>query len=283
MGLLKPGQVAIVTGASSGIGLAVAQALAARGLRVALVARGRARLEELAASLGEHAAAFPLDVQDRAALALLPGQVAARFGGLDVLVNNAAVNHRGPVRSRSFAQLADVIETNLIAPILLARAAIDQLRPGGTIVNVASLAGKVPIPYEAAYSASKAGLRAFGRALRLEHPRGDVRVCTICPGPVDTGFIAEVETVSDLVYSQPMRSAAQVAAAIVRAVDRDAEEVDIPRLSGAVTTLGYLFPALFATLRPALERHGANNKKRYVARRTRERAAQKPSVKTSPR
>lgn len=261
------GKVALVTGASSGIGLSVSRAFAARGARVAMVARTKETLEAAARSLDDRGAAFPLDVTDRTALAALPGAVVALWGRLDVLVNNAGVNHRGPARGRTADELAETVETNLVAPMLLTRAALPFLKAGSAVVNVASLAGKIPVPDEAAYSASKAGLRAFSRALHAELSREGIRVSAVNPGPVDTGFFGDVAAVPDLVFSQPMSGAEDVAAAVVRAVETDALEVDVPALSGALCTLGYLSPSLFALLRPLFSRIGARNKARYLARR----------------
>jgi hypothetical protein len=266
-------RVAIVTGASSGIGLAVARSLCARGARVALVARSEDKLAAIAAELGsERAVSFPLDVTDRAALLALPARVVARFGRLDIVVNNAGVNHRGAVRERSAEELVAILETNLVAPILLTKAALDCIDPEGVIVNVASLAGKVAVPHEATYSGSKFGLRAFGRALDTEHAlHGDrVRVATVCPGPVDTGFFGDdLSRVPDLVFSQPMSSAEEVAAAVMRAIDDERREIDVPPLSGKLATLGYLSPRVFGAIRPLLERVGARNKIRHLARKDR--------------
>jgi short-subunit dehydrogenase len=265
------GKVAIVTGASSGIGLAAARLLVGRSAQVALVARSRDKLEAIARELGDgRAAAFALDVTDRAGVLALPGRVVERFGRLDVVVNNAGCNHRGAVRERTAAELAEILDSNLVGPVLLAQAALPHLPTGAVIVNVASLAGKVPVPHEATYSASKAGLRAFSRALAIELAPAGVRVSVVCPGPVDTGFFGpDLAAVPDLVFSQPMSSAEQVAAAVLRAVEGDADEIDVPALSGKLATLGYLSPRLFASLRPLLEKQGARNKRRYLRRRAR--------------
>ncbi len=262
--------VAIVTGASSGIGLAVARQLVRRGTRVALVARSLDGLDAAVRELGaDRAKSFPLDVTDREALAGLPASVVAHFGRLDFVVNNAGVNHRGPVAERSPTELVSTLETNLLAPILLTRAALPHLGRGAVLVNVASLAGKVPVPDEATYSASKAGLRAFSRALDVELADRGIRVATVCPGPVDTGFFGDVSKVPDLVFSQPMSSAEAVAAAVVRAIEEDVSEIDVPALSGKLATLGYLSPRIFAQLRPVLERRGAHNKALLLKRRAR--------------
>jgi short-subunit dehydrogenase len=257
--------VALVTGASSGIGLATARAMVARGARVALVARTELTLARIARDLGDGAESFALDVTDHAALRALPARVVARFGRLDVIVNNAGVNHRGELADRTADQVEQILDTNLVAPALLTHAALPHLGDGAVVVNVASLAGKVPVPHEATYSASKAGLRAFSRALGVELAGRGVRVCCVNPGPVDTGFFGDVATVPDLVFSQPMSTAQQVADAVLRAVEHGAAEIDVPVVSGKLATLAYLSPRLFAALRPVFEKRGARNKARYVA------------------
>jgi short-subunit dehydrogenase len=143
------------------------------------------------------------------------------------------------------------------------------LAAGGAIVNIASLAGKVPVPSEATYSASKAGLRAFARALDLELNGRGITVSTVCPGPVDTAFLGDLRAVPDLVFSQPMSTAERVAEAVVLAIESGRREIDIPALSGKLATLAYLSPRLFGALRPLLERRGARNKQRLLARRQR--------------
>ena len=259
------GKVAIVTGASSGIGLSVAEKLVKAGAKVALVARTKAKLEEIAASFGaDNAAAFPLDVADLAALAALPKAVVDRFGGLDILVNNAGLNHRGPLMDLTAEQAAAVITVNLTAPIYLTRVCGDHLRRGGAVVNVASLAGMVPVHHEAAYSASKAGLRAFTRVIAEELAERGIFACTVCPGPVDTNFFGDdLDKVPDLVFSQPMSTADECADAVLECITRGTPEIALPAASGKLATVGYLFPPLAKVLRPILEKRGAENKRRY--------------------
>jgi short-subunit dehydrogenase len=266
-------RVAIVTGASSGIGLAVARAFVSRGARVALVARTEGKLAAAVAELGgANAVSFPLDVTDRAGLLALPARVIEKLGRLDLVVNNAGVNHRGPVSERSPGEIVAMVETNLVAPMLLTRAALPLLGAGGVIVNVASLAGKVPVPDDATYSATKSGVRAFASAVDLEmteHGTG-VRVCTVCPGPVDTPFFGDdLAAVPDLVFSQPMSTAEQVAAAVVRAIETGKQEISVPAISGTLATIGYLSPGFYAALRPLFEKRGARNKKRYLEQKRR--------------
>jgi short-subunit dehydrogenase len=262
------GRIALVTGASSGIGLAVARSVVAGGGKVALVARTEANLRQAARELGpDRAVAIPLDVTDLAGLEDLPARVLERFGALDLVVNNAGVNYRGPALEFSARQLADVITTNLTAPVVLARAAAPHVRSGGAIVNVASLAGMVPVPHEAAYSASKAGLRAFSRVLHGELRERGIHVGIVSPGPVDTNFFGDLEKAPSLNFSQPMSTAEAVAEAVLRCWRERRTEIALPWFSGKLCTLGYLSPRLMGALRPALERRGERNKRALIERR----------------
>ncbi len=211
--------------------------------------------------------AFACDVGDLAALDGLVKGVLARFGGLDILVNNAGLNHRGPIARHSARALADVITVNLTAPIYLTRLCADHLRSGGAVVNVASLAGMIPVHHEAAYSASKAGLRAFTRSVAEELAERGVHVGSVCPGPVDTNFFGDIDSVPDLVFSQPMHTSEEVAAAVIECITDKVAEIALPAASGKLATLGYLFPALEHILRPMLLKRGAKNKARYKAQK----------------
>lgn len=261
-------KVVLVTGSSSGIGLSLARALVREGAKVALLARTASKLDAAVEELGRaNAMAFPADVNDRAALDRLPKEIAEKLGRFDILVNNAGLNIRGPAMGLQPEDIARVIETNLVAVAYLTRRALDVIPDGGAIINIASLAGKVPYGSQAAYCASKAGLRAFSMSLREElAPRG-IRVCCVNPGPVDTEFFGDVSKAADLTFSQPMSSPEEVAAVTLDCLRRDLGEVDLPMLSGKLATLGYLVPGIKLALRPFLERIGARNKERFMRRK----------------
>ena len=265
------GKVALVTGGSAGIGLAVARGFVAGGGRVALVARTEARLREAVESLGGEAkaVAFPLDVSDLEALEALPQRVIDRLGGLDVVVNNAGVNRRGPIMRFTARELAEVITTNLTAPVVLTRAAAPLVREGGVFVHVSSLAGLVPVPHYAAYSASKAGLRAFSRSANAELRERGVRSCVVSPGPVDTGFFGDISQVPDIVFSQPMSTAKEVAEGVLRCIREDHVEIAVPWAAGKLATLGYLSPRLQKLLQPILAKRGAAKKRAYIQSKAR--------------
>jgi NAD(P)-dependent dehydrogenase (short-subunit alcohol dehydrogenase family) len=187
------GKVALVTGGSKGIGLAIAQTLAAAGAEVVITGRNQAALDaaNAGAPAGASIRAVRADVQqaDEAARAVAE---AAKPGGLDILINNAGVGLFSNVADMSIADWDRTIATNLSGVFYLCHAAIPELRRrgGGWIVNIASLAGRNPFVGGAAYCASKAGLIAFTEALMQEVRNDDIRVSCIMPGSVATGFSA---------------------------------------------------------------------------------------------
>ena len=190
------GQLALVTGASRGIGLAVSEALLAEGAHVLLCARSPQGLKSVAAGLsdrfGERVSAHACDVSDPAAVEELFLAARERLGGLDILVNNAGVCHRGPIDELTPAQWRETIDINLNGAFFCSRAAVPLLEPRrGFIVNVASRAGINAFPGGAAYNASKFGMIGLSEAMILDlRPRG-IRVSYVMPGRVNTDFGGE--------------------------------------------------------------------------------------------
>jgi len=191
------GASALVTGAGRGIGRAIARGLAAAGVKVTAVARTASDLDglvrEIAAAEGR-AVAFPGDLRDAGVCAAAVARAVEAHGGLQILVNNAGIGLHTPVVETRDEDWARLFDTNLTAVFRLTRAALPHLtRGGGHVFMVSSLAGQNPIAGMAAYCASKAALDQFTRCLMLEVRHQRVKVTTIAPGSVATGFGGESE------------------------------------------------------------------------------------------
>ncbi len=267
------GKTVIITGASAGVGAATARTFAHLGANLVLVARGQAALDVITDELAKLTSVIniAMDINDPKANAKLLVTAAKTFGSVDVLINNAGFHQRGDVEKNQAEDLAKMVDVNLRAPIQLSTLMLPYLRKagGGAIVNVGSLAGRTPLQGAATYAATKAGLRAFTYSLADELKGTGIYIGVVSPGPIDTGFImSEIDQVEDIVFSQPMSSAQQVADAIVSCARGDAVEISLPRSSGWLTTVSYLFPALRRALRPKLYSKGRKAKEQYKQRNT---------------
>lgn len=257
----------IITGASLGVGAATAQVFAERGANLVLIARGQANLDKLAAELAipDRCMTAAMDVTDTDGFAELLQRVQVRFGSVDILVNNAGFHQRGLTESVKAEDLGKMVDVNLKAPIMLSRIMLPYLRKSKTpaIINVASLAGRTPVPGSATYSATKFGLRAFGLALAEELRSSGIKIASVSPGPIDTGFIMDdIDSVTDLTFSQPISTAEQVAEVIADLVHNKKLDQPMPSVSGLLTTVSYLFPSIGRALRPMLEKKGRRTKER---------------------
>lgn len=264
----------IITGGSEGVGAAAARLFAEAGANLMLVARNRKNLEALAETLRDKTRVeiFAMDVSDSAACLDLFKKTAFEFGAIHVVVNNAGYHARGNVANVDAAELAKIVDVNLRAPIVISRIAIPYLKESesAAIINVGSMAGRSPVPGSTTYAATKAGLRSFTLALAEELRETHIKVGLVSPGPISTGFImTDVDTVADITFSQPMSTAEEVAQTILDLCGNQQREVSMPRITGFLTTLNYLFPWLGRMMRPSLERKGARVKAAIKAERKR--------------
>ncbi len=219
------GRVAVITGASSGIGEATARALAANGHRVALLARRADRIEELAGELGTGAVAITADVTDRESLVGAAERVQQELGGADILINNAGVMLLGPFSSEHADELREMVEVNLLGAMTATEVFLDQLRDdGGDLINISSVAGRTARAGGSGYNATKWGLNGWSEALRQEL-LPDIRVMVIEPGAVATeltGHITDpaVREASEKFYDEVAITADDIAEIIAFAVSR---------------------------------------------------------------
>jgi NAD(P)-dependent dehydrogenase (short-subunit alcohol dehydrogenase family) len=203
------GKCALVTGASKGIGYAIAEALAGAGADVVISARNEAEVQEAARRLGEgspgEVVGVACDVRRHEDVRRMVGVATERFGGVDILVNNAGVGGFGPVDQMEPEKWHQIIETNLNGVFYCCHEAIPIMRQrgGGWIINIASLAGKNPLAGGAAYNASKFGLVGFSEALMLDVRQDDIRVNYIMPGSVATHFNGHTPSEEDAWKIQP--------------------------------------------------------------------------------
>lgn len=241
----------LVTGATGGIGGAIARALHARGARLVLTGRREQQLAELRASLGEERVELvPLDLAEPDG----PARLAEAAGAVDVLVANAALPASGRVEDFTPDEIDRALDVNLRAPIQLTRAVLPGMleRGSGHIVLVSSLAGKVATLRSAVYSATKFGLRGFAAGLREDAQQSGIGVTVIFPGFVsDAGFFAESGV--KLPRWVGTRTPEQVAAAVVRGIEQERAELDVAPLGLKVgTRLAELAPVTAARVQRRL-------------------------------
>lgn len=238
-------KVVLLTGASQGIGEATARLLQAKGARLALVARSRERLEALARP-EDLAIAADLTIEQHRIDCI--AKTTEKLGRIDVLINNAGVGMYIAARRAPMAQVRHMFELNFFAPLHLIQLAVPEMikQGGGFIVNVSSVAGKMALPWLTVYSASKFALGALSEGLRVELAPLNIRVLTVCPGYVKTGFQAH-----SLGGEPPERiqrgrrfaiTADRVARALIRGIEKEKRTVVVPWYMWLVVGLARLVP-----------------------------------------
>lgn len=262
--------VAVLTGAGSGIGRALAQALAEQGCHLALVDIDPARLQETAEQArhqGVVVSEHPLDVADRQAVAALPEQVLARHGGVDLLINNAGVALGGTFEQVTVENFDWLMAINFDAVVCMTRAFLPLLRqrPVARIVNLSSLFGLVTPAGQTAYCASKFAVRGFSNALRLELRGGPVGVTVVHPGGIATAIATSArvpEGLCEAEREQRMRRTekllrmppAKAAQIILDGIRRDRERVIVGKDALILSWLERLMPVNYWRLLPGIDK-----------------------------
>ena len=252
------GKVAVVTGASRGIGKAIAAALAAEGCRLVLAARSTDRLQEIADGLslqhGVEVLTVPTNIGDERQSRGLIEATASHFGTVDILVNNAGMGIYGAVDELHLEDLRQVFEVNFFGPLAALQEAVPVMRRngGGTIVNVGSIVGKFPQPLGGGYTATKFALQGASGAARAELKRDNIDVVLVCPGLTDTEFSQHSRiSVPGAEHRQGERHSLgrgvdpeRVGRRTVTAIKRREREVYVTLFDRALVWFATLFPGL---------------------------------------
>ncbi len=243
------GKVAVVTGASSGIGAATAKALAREGVEVALLARREDRLQAVAEEIRRHggdALVCPADVVDPVAVQAVMERVPGQWGRIDLLINNAGQGLAAPFEATTAVELRTLLELNLVSVLTATQAVLPGMLKAGSghVINVSSVVGRRGLPFRSAYSATKFALVGLTECLRLELKGSGIHVSLIYPIYTETEFHdVERKKIRPNRYG-PVQSAEQVARAIVRCARRPRPEVYPYRPARILAVLSALAPGL---------------------------------------
>jgi short-subunit dehydrogenase len=245
------GKVVVVTGASMGIGEAIAKVFVDAGARVVLLSRDAGRAEAARQRVGhaERTLALACDVCKRDEIDRALALTVQNFHRVDVWVNNAGVGIRDSVAEMETSALRELFETNFFGTIACMQAVVPVMRKngGGSIINISSVAGHIPVPYMAIYSASKFAMNAIGKGARMELKRDNINVLTVCPGYINTDFTAHLVADRKGAVRAPAArgiTAERVARATYRGYRANRREVVVPWTMIPAIKLYQLFPGL---------------------------------------
>src|ERR1043165_909229 len=255
------GKTVLITGGSRGLGLVMAREFAREGARVAICARDEAELQRAQTDLGGEVMTIPCDVTNKQSVALMIDRVNSRFGGVDVLVNNAGVIQVGPIEVMTPADFEEAMKIHFWGPLNTIFAVLPAMRArkSGRIVNISSIGGKVSVPHLVPYSASKFALVGLSKGLRAELLKDGISVTSVCPGLMRTGSPRNADfkgkhryeyawfSISD---SMPLLtvSAENAARQVVRACKRGQAELVISVPAKLAATFDALFPEMMSQM-----------------------------------
>ncbi len=267
------GQAVVITGASTGIGEALAKIFAEHGARIVLSSRDMARAEAARQRIGytEQTIALACDVRNREEIDRLVGLTIHHFWRIDVWINNAGHGLADSVAEMDMAACRDMFDTNFFGTVQAMQAVIPIMKRqgSGAIINISSVAGHIPLPYSAAYSATKFAMNAIGKAARAELAKTGVHVMTVCPGYVRTNFsVNRVQGVDRKELRPPSQTGIRperVARAVLNGYVKRKREVVVPWRDKIFIKLYQLLPGLVEgsmarMVRPAAEESSAASK-----------------------
>src|SRR5277367_6100857 len=246
------GKIVVVTGASMGIGEAIAKSFADQGASMVMLSRDAGRVEAARGRVGhgERTLAMACDVRHREDVDRAIGLTVHHFNRIDVWVNNAGHGMLDSVAQMEMAACREMFDTNFFGAVGAMQAVIPVMRQqgAGTIINISSVAGHIPIPFHAAYSATKFAMNAIGKAAGVELKKDGIHVLTVCPGYVRTAFGENAIRGNELKRVRPESvrgiSAERVARATLRGYLKQKREVIVPWTMHVPVKLYQLFPAV---------------------------------------
>jgi short-subunit dehydrogenase len=246
------GKVVVVTGASMGIGEAIAKIFADHGANVVLLSRDSARAESARARIGhlDRTIALPCDVRHGEDIDRVLALTLHHFQRIDIWINNAGHGLLDSVAQMEMAVFRELFETNFFGAVAGMKAVIPIMRQqgGGTIINISSVAGHIPLPFHAAYSASKFALNAIGKAARVELKSDNIHVLTVCPGYVRTAFGANAVRGRETKQVRPPSvrgiTAERVARATFEGYSKQKREVIVPWTMHMAVKAYQMFPGI---------------------------------------
>jgi short-subunit dehydrogenase len=246
------GKVVVVTGASMGIGEAIARIFVENQASVVLLSRDSGRVEAARARIGhaERTMAMTCDVRHREEIDRAIGLALHHFQRIDIWVNNAGHGLLDSVSQMEISACREMFDTNFFGAVMAMQAVVPVLRAqgGGTIINISSVAGHIPLPFHAAYSATKFALNAIGKAARIELKKDGIHVLTVCPGYVRTPFSQNAVRGNEVKRVRPESvkgiTAERVARATLQGYLKQKREVIVPWTMHVPVKVYQLFPAL---------------------------------------
>ena len=246
------GKVAVITGGSMGIGEAIAKLFVEQGASVVLLSRDSSRAEEARSRIGfpERTAAFACDVRHSEEIDRVISLTLHHFKRIDIWINNAGHGLLDSVSQMEMAACHDMFETNFFGAVSAMQKVIPimQQQGGGAIINISSVAGHIPLPFHAAYSATKFALNAVGKGARVELKKDGIHILTVCPGYVQTAFSQNAVQGNDLKKVRPSSvkgiSAERVARATLQGYLKRKREVIVPWTMHIPVKVYQLFPGL---------------------------------------
>lgn len=243
------GKVVVITGASMGIGEAIAKVFAERGARLVMLSRDASRAEAARHRIGhtDRTIAIACDVRHREEIDRALGLVLHHFDRVDVWINNAGVGMRDTVEEMDLAKARELFETNFFGAVQCMQAVLPVMKAegSGTVINISSVAGHIPLPYGAIYSASKFAMNAIGKGARMELKRSNVHVLTVCPGYVRTDFGSNmIASRAGNIRPKSVQGVTpeRVAEAVYEGYRKRKREVIVPWTMHPVVKLYQLFP-----------------------------------------